>query len=177
MDTHHYTFVQPVNPKGNQPWIFTGRTDDEAETPIFWPHDMNKWLIGKDPDAGENCGQEEKGATEDETVGWHHQVNGHEFEQTLGVGDGQEAWRAAIHGVAEGGTWLDHWRTTTVDCARASLGLSSRQGSVRSIPVLGRSHGGGKGNPLQYSCLRNPMDRGVWWATVCGRTSQTQLSD
>ena len=151
MDTHHYTFVQPVNPKGNQPWIFTGRTDDEAETPIFWPPDMNKWLIGKDPDAGGNCGQEEKGATEDETVGWHHQVNGHEFEQTLGVGDGQEAWRAAISGVTEGGTWLDHWRTTTVDCTRASLGLSG---------TCGTCNAGDKGLCVPSLCWEDPMEEG-----------------
>ena len=77
-----------VNPKGNQPWIFTGRTAAEAEAPIFWPLDMKSQLIGKDPDAGKDWGQEEKGTTEDETVGWHHQLDGHEFEQALGDGEG-----------------------------------------------------------------------------------------
>ena len=76
-------------PKGNQSWIFIGRTDAEAETPILWPPDAKKWLIGKDPDAGKDWRQEEKRTTEDEMVGWHHRLNGHEFEQTLGVGDGQ----------------------------------------------------------------------------------------
>ena len=69
--------------------MFIGRTDAEAETPILWPPDAKSCLIGKDPDAGRNWGQEEKGTTEDEKVGWHHQLNGYEFERTLGVGDGQ----------------------------------------------------------------------------------------
>ena len=81
--------IQPVHPKGNQFWIFIGRTDAEAETPIFWPPDAKSWLIGKDPDAGKDWGQEEKGMTGEEMVGWHHQLNGHEFEWTPGVGDGQ----------------------------------------------------------------------------------------
>ena len=71
-----------INPKENQHWIFIGRTDAEAEAPILWPPDAKSWLIGKDTDAGKDCGQE-VGATEDETVGWHHWLNGHEFEQTL----------------------------------------------------------------------------------------------
>ena len=72
--------MKPVNPKGNQLWIFIGRTDAEAEAPILWPPDMNKWLIGKDPDARKDWRQEEKGTTEDEMVAWHHQLNSHEFE-------------------------------------------------------------------------------------------------
>ena len=81
--------IKPVSPKGNQPWIFIGRTDAETETPIFWPPDLKRWLIRKDPDAGQDWRQEEKRTTEDEMVGWHHWLNGHEFEQALGVGDGQ----------------------------------------------------------------------------------------
>ena len=81
--------IQPVHPKGDQSLVFIGRTDVEAETPIFWPPDVKSWLIWKAPDAGRDWGQEEKGMTEDEMVGWHHQLNGHEFEQVLGVGDGQ----------------------------------------------------------------------------------------
>ena len=73
---------QPVNPKGNQSWIFIGRTDAKAEAPMFWPPDVKNWLIGKDPDAGKDWRQEEKGTTEDEMVRWHHWLNGHEFEQT-----------------------------------------------------------------------------------------------
>ena len=72
--------IKPVNPKGNQPWIFTGRTDTEAEAPVLWPSDAKSWVIGKDPDAGNDWGQEEKGATEDESMSQHHWVNGHEFE-------------------------------------------------------------------------------------------------
>ena len=72
--------IQPVSPKGNQSWIVTGRTDTEAETPILWPSDAKNWLTGKDPDAGTDWRQEEKGATEDEMVGWHHRLDGHEFE-------------------------------------------------------------------------------------------------
>ena len=80
--------IQPVHPKGHQSWEFIGRTDAEAETPILWPHDARSWLIGKDPDAGKDWGQE-KGMTEDEMVGWHHQLNGHGFGRTPGGDDGQ----------------------------------------------------------------------------------------
>ena len=81
--------IKPVNTKGNQSWLFTGRTDVEAETPILWPPHAKSWLIWKDPDAGKDWRQEEKGMTEDEMVGWYHQLNGHGFGWTLGVGDGQ----------------------------------------------------------------------------------------
>ena len=81
--------IQPVHPKGNQSWIFIARTDVEAETPILWPPDVKNWFIGKDPDAGKDWRQEEKRATEDEMVGWHHQLDRHEFEWILGAGDGQ----------------------------------------------------------------------------------------
>ena len=81
--------IQPVHSKGDQSWVFIGRTDVEAETPILWPPDANSWLIGKDPDAGRDWGQEEKGTTEDEMAGWHHWLDAHEFGWTLGVGDGQ----------------------------------------------------------------------------------------
>ena len=81
--------IKPVNTEGNQCWIFTGRTDAEAEAPILWPPDAKNWLIGKDPDAGKDWRQEEKGMTEDEMFGWHHWLNGHEYEQALGFGEGQ----------------------------------------------------------------------------------------
>ena len=83
--------ILAVHPKGNQSWIFIGRTDAKAETPILWPPDAKNWLTGKDPDAGQNGRQEKKGMTEDEMVGWHHWLNGQEFEQALGVGDGQRS--------------------------------------------------------------------------------------
>ena len=81
--------IKPVNPKGNQSWIFNGRTDAEAETPVLWSSDVKSWLIWKDPDTGKDWKWEEKGTTENEMVGWHHRLDGHEFEQVLGVGDGQ----------------------------------------------------------------------------------------
>ena len=81
--------IKSINPKGNQSWIFIGRPDVEAETPILWPFDAKSWLIGKDPDGGKDWRREEKGMIEDEMVGWHHQLNGHEFEQTPGDHDGQ----------------------------------------------------------------------------------------
>ena len=81
--------IQPVHPKGDQSWMFIGRTEVKAETPILWLPDVKSWLIWKDPDAGKDWGQKEKGITEDEMVGWHHQLNGHGFGWTPGVGDGQ----------------------------------------------------------------------------------------
>ena len=82
--------IQPVHPKGDQSWVFIGRTDAEAETPILWSPNVKNWVIWKYPDAGKDWRREEKGTTEDEMVGWHHQLDGDEFEQILGVGDGQE---------------------------------------------------------------------------------------
>ena len=81
--------IQPVHPKGDQSWVFIERTDAEVETQILWPPHAKSWLIGKDPDAGRDWGQEEKGATEDEMAGWHPRLDGHGLGWTLGVGDGQ----------------------------------------------------------------------------------------
>ena len=83
--------IKPVNPKENQSWIFIGGIDTEAEAPILWPPASKSWLIGKDPKAGKDWRQEEKGSTEDKMVGWHHQLNAHEFEQALGDCEGQES--------------------------------------------------------------------------------------
>ena len=80
---------KPVNPIGNQSWIFIGRTNAEAEAPILWPLDVKNWFIGKDPDTGKDWRQDENGMIEDEMVGWHHWLNGHEFEQAPGDGEGQ----------------------------------------------------------------------------------------
>ena len=90
--------TKPVHPKGNQPWIFIGRTDGEAEAPVLWPPDAKSQLIGKDPDAGKDWRQEEKGTTENEMVGWHQRLNGHEFEQAQGDGDGLGRC-ATVHGL------------------------------------------------------------------------------
>ena len=81
--------IQPVHPKGDQPWDFFGRNDAKAEAPVLWPPHAKSWLIGKDSDPGRDWGQEEKGTTEDEMAGWHHGLNGRESEWTLGVGNGQ----------------------------------------------------------------------------------------
>ena len=111
--------IKPTNPKGNKPWIFIRRTDAEAEAPILWPHDAKSQLIRKDPDAGKDWGQKEKGVTEDEMVGWHHWLSGHGFEQTPGDIEGQR--RTAVHGVAKSRAWLSDWTTSDqiiVDCDR-----------------------------------------------------------
>ena len=100
--------TQPVHPKGDQSWILIGRTDVKAETPILWPPDAKNWLIGKDPDPGKIEGKRRRGQ-EDEMVGWHHWLNGYEFEQASGIGDEQGSLGAAVHGVARSWTWLSDW--------------------------------------------------------------------
>ena len=126
--------IQQVHPKGDQSWMFIGRTDVEAETPILWPPDAKSWLIGKDPDAGKDWGQE-KGMTEDEMVGWHHRLNGHGFGWTPGVGDGQG-------GLACCGSWGHKESDTTERMNWTELNLSLlrahliRVGSPRIISLL-----------------------------------------
>ena len=105
--------IQPVHPKGDQSWVFFGRTDAKAETPILWPPHVKSWLVGKDCDAGRDWGQDEKGMTEDEMAGWHHQLDGHEFEWTPGVGDGQgslvccSSWGQKESGTTEQLNWTE----------------------------------------------------------------------
>ena len=99
--------IQPVHPKGSQSWIFIGRTDAEAKTPILWPPDVKSQLVGKDPHAGKDWRQEKKETTEDETAGWHHQLHGHQFEQ-VPVKD-REAWCAAVCSVSKSQTWLSNY--------------------------------------------------------------------
>ena len=107
--------IQPDHPKGDQSWVLIGRTDVEAETPTLWLPDEKSWLIWKDPDAGKDWRQEEKGMTEDEIVGWHHWLNGDEFEQTPGVGDGQGGlaccgqWGCKESDMTEWLNWTDIW--------------------------------------------------------------------
>ena len=98
--------IQPVHSKGYQSWVFIGRANVEAETPVLWPPDVKSWPIWKDPDAGKDWGQEEKGTTEDEMVGWHHRLDGHGFGWTLGVGGGLETWHSVVHGVTKSRTQL-----------------------------------------------------------------------
>ena len=97
--------IQPVHPK-DQSWVFIGRTDAEAETPVLWSPHAKSWLIGKDPDAGRDWGQEEKGTTEDEMAGWHHQPMGMGLGRLQELVMDREAWRAGIHGVAKSWTRL-----------------------------------------------------------------------
>ena len=101
--------IQPVHPKGDQSWVFIGITDVEAETPILWSPDAKSWLIWKYPDAGNDWGQEKKGTTEDEMVGWHPWFSGHGFGWTSGVGDGQGGLASAVHDVTKSWTQLSDW--------------------------------------------------------------------
>ena len=113
--------IQPVHPKGDQPSVFIGRTDVEAETPVLWSPDGKSWLIGKDPDAGRDWRQEEKGMTEDKMVEWHHRLTGHGFGWTPGVGDGQGglaccgSWDHKESDMAERLNWTDEFLEAEVD--------------------------------------------------------------
>ena len=145
--------IKPVNPKGNQPWIIKSRTDAEAETPILWPLDVRNWLIRKDPVAGKGWRQEEKGMTEDKMVGCHHWLDGHEFEQAPGVGDGQgglacySPWdRKVRHKWATELNWQFSFIAVMILIIVSTI-LRIREGN---------------GTALQYSCLENPMDGGAW---------------
>ena len=109
--------IPPVHPKEDQSWVFIGRTDIEAETPILWPPDVKSWLIWKDPDAGKDSGQEEKGTAENEMVGWHHWLDRHGFGWTLGFGDGQG-------GLVCCGSWGRKEKDTTEQLNWTELNLS-----------------------------------------------------
>ena len=121
--------IKPVNPKGNQSWIFIGMTDTEAETPVLWPPHGKSWLIGKDSDAGRDWGQEEKGTTEDEMAGWHHWLDVREFEWTPGVGDGQgglaccDSWGHKELDKTERLIWSDLIWISEFECASSSLSI------------------------------------------------------
>ena len=121
---------QPIHPKGNQSRIFIETTDAEAETPMLWPPDAKNWLIGKDPDAGKDWRQEEKGMTEDEMVGWHHRLDGHESELTLGVGDGQGdlACCSPMGSERVGHDWATELNWTAYPFSRRSSRLRNQTG-------------------------------------------------
>ena len=128
--------IQPVHLKGDQSCVFIGGTDVEAETPIFWPRDAESWLIWKDPDAGKDWGQEEKGTTEDEMVGWHHR------QMDMGLGGLQElvvdreAWHAAVHGVTKSWTWLSDWTELNWALAKSPKTRLTMGWAIRWAPLL-----------------------------------------
>ena len=128
--------IQPVHPKGDQSWGFTGRTNVEAETPVLWSPDAKSWLIGKDPDAGKDWGQEEKGMTEDEMAGWHHRLDGHRFGWTPGVGDGQG-------GLACCSSWGRKELDTTERLNWTTLEVHIRHlsGAISSLELRGQGRG------------------------------------
>ena len=133
--------IQPVHPKGNQSWIFNGRTDVEAETPILCPPDAKSWLFWKDPDAGKDWRREEKGTTEDEMVGWHHRLDGHEFEYAPGVGNGQgtleccSPWGHKESGMTEWLNWLTDRDSKAIRlCLGDSMKYHTREGILIRYP-------------------------------------------
>ena len=132
--------IQPVHPKGDQSWVFFGRNDAEAETPILWPPDVKSWLIWKDPDAGRDWGQEEKGTTEDEMAGCITDSMDMSLSELRELVMDREAWHA------------DSWGCKELDTTER----------LNWTPILGE----GNGNLLQWSCLENPVDRGARQATV-----------
>ena len=171
--------IQPVHPKGDQSWVFFGGPDVEAETPILWPPDEKSWLIWKDPDAGKDWGQEEKGTMEDEMIGWHHQLNGHGFGWTRGVGDrqgGLECWGSWGHKESDTTEWLN-W-TELADRLWASLIAPL----VKNPPTMQEA-------PVQFPGWEDPLEKGrathssilAWrirWTTVHGvEKSRPRLSD
>ena len=126
--------IKPINPKGDQPWIFIGRTD--AEALILWPSDVKSRLIGKDPDAGKAWGQKEKGATEDEMVGWHHWLNRHELGQTPGDTGGQGSLACCSPWVTKSQTWLRDWITTKVSPDTRGISPRSHCSMVWVLKIL-----------------------------------------
>ena len=140
--------IKPVNCKEIQSWIFIGRTNAAAETPILWLPDVKNWLIGKDPDAGNDWRQEEKGTTEDRMVGWHHWLNGHELSKLQELVMDRETWHAAIHGVAR---VRHNWTTELTDCLKGQEALADIWvigSSLRSIENTGEEEA------LHYFCRR-----------------------
>ena len=135
--------IKPINPKGNQSWLFTGRTDTEAEAPILWPPDGKNWPTGKDPDAEKDWRQEEKGTTEGEMVGWNHQLHGYEFEQAPGHSEGQGSlvccslWGCKVrHDWATELNWMHLW--PHLDVSYAQINHLNQFKCLNSFVMLGR---------------------------------------
>ena len=154
--------IQPVHPKGDQPWIFIGKTDAEAETPILWPPDTKNWVIWKDPDAGQDW-RREKGTTEDERVGWHHRLHGHEFEWTLGVGDGQgglaccSPWGRQESDTTERLNWLTENHKRKSQCLRTGSPFPQSWGKPQTL-----TSGSGATTWLLCPCRFHHLSRQLW---------------
>ena len=154
--------IQPVHPKGDQPWDFFGRNDAKAETPVLWPPHVKSWLFGKDSDAGRDWGQEEKGTTEDEMAGWHHWLDGREFEWTLGDGDGQgglaccDSWGRKESDTTERLNWTElNWIYTfssSNNFQRIAHNKSSQVGLCLINHCIPRAYQGARRRELQPSC-------------------------
>ena len=173
--------IKPVNLNGNQPWIFIGRTDAEIEVPILWPPDVKNWLIGEDPDAGKDWGWEEKGTTEDEMVGWHHRLTGHEFEQAPGIGDGQESlaccspWGHKELDMTEWLNWTDavnSWLNGKVPHAGEDWGQKEEKGMTEDEMVGWHHRLNGHESEQAPELV---MDREAWLAAAYGSQSQIGL--
>ena len=161
--------IQPVHSKGDQSWVFFGRNDAKAKTPILWLPHAKSWLIGKDSDAGRDWGQEEKGTTEDEMAGWHHWLDGCESEWTPGVGDGQgglaccNSWGRKESDTTERLNWTKlNWCGSPYTPSKIQSYWIIRLLCVLMLSCLSERLWLLNGNPLQYSCLENPMDGGTW---------------
>ena len=156
--------IQPVHPKGDRSWVFIGWTNAKAETPILWTPDTKSWLIGKDPDAGKDWGQEEKGMTQDEMVGWHHRLDGHGFGWTLGVGDGQgglaccDSWACKESDITE----LLNWTEQQQGCLLSAFAeIASCATAAADLQHLLREIQGGEWGTL---CSRETGGMGLYSA-------------
>ena len=148
--------IKPVNPKGNQSWVFIGATDAEAEAPVLWPPDAKNWLIRKDPDAGKDWRQEEKGTTKDEMAGWHPWLNRYGFEQSpREIMKGRETWCVAVQGVAKSWTQLSNWtdwRDGDVDLSHPCDLNQMKPGLCQPLPQLYTEFSSAQAQGISWIC-------------------------